>query len=379
MFKKLIYLISISACLCTACLHKNSSSMKKDELTMVVGTYTQGTSKGIYTFRFNQETGVHSLLSETEIINPSYLSISKDNKFIYAVSECGDGREAISAFAFNRAKGTLTLVNSQPSMGADPCYVTINEKNAVIANYSGGNISVFPIQEDGSLLPASDAISFSGKGPNKSRQEQSHLHFVEFTPDGKHLLANDLGADKIYKFKINTNASVTNNEKLLTKGTPAAFDIKAGSGPRHLTFSPCGQYVYLLNELSGEIVAFNYNEGELEEFQTILADSTGAQGSADIHTSPDGKFLYASNRLQEDGLAIFSIDPFDGKLTQTGYQLTGSHPRNFNITPNGKYLLVACRDSNAIEIYERNPANGLLSKINEDIKISQPVCIRFAN
>ena len=156
------------------------------------------------------------------------------------------------------------------------------------------------------------------------------------------------------------------------------FFNSCGNGPRHFDFHPNGLYFYLLGELSGEVLVYDYNNGELEQKQTILADSVGAQGSADIHVSPNGKFLYASNRLQEDGIAIFSIDKDDGTLTKVGYQLTAKHPRNFAITPNGKFLLVAARDDNVVEVYSIDNKTGLLTNTNQDIAIDMPVCIKFA-
>ena len=149
-------------------------------------------------------------------------------------------------------------------------------------------------------------------------------------------------------------------------------------GSKALIFSKNGKYAYLINELSGKVIAFAYADGRLNEIQTITADTIQARGSADIHLSPDGKYLYVSNRLKEDGIAIFEVNPEKGTLAKVGYQLTGSHPRNFNITPNGKYLLVACRDSNAIQIFERDIVSGLLKKTGEEIKMDKPVCIQFA-
>ena len=224
----------------------------------------------------------------------------------------------------------MQLLNSQQTGGEDPCYIIASGNNVITANYSGGSISVFPIAKDGSLLPASDIIQFKGTGVDKERQEKPHLHCVRITP-----------------------------------------------GPRHLTFSPNGHYAYLINELSGTVIAFEYKDGDLKEIQTIAADTVNAQGSADIHISPDGKFLYASNRLKADGIAIFSIHPDNGMLSKAGYQLTGIHPRNFIITPNGKYLLVACRDSNVIQVYERDTDTGLLTDVQQDIKVDKPVCIKF--
>ena len=206
-----------------------------------------------------------------------------------------------------------------------------------------------------------------------------HLHCVRITPDGKYLLADDLGTDQIHKFNINPNANADNKEKFLTKGTPEAFKVAPGSGPRHLIFNSDGKFAYLINEIGGTVIAFRYADGMLDEIQTVAADTVNAQGSGDIHLSPDGKYLYASNRLKADGVAIFKVDETNGTLTKVGYQLTGIHPRNFIITPNGKYLLVACRDTNVIQIFERDQATGLLTDIHGDIKVDKPVCLKFVD
>ena len=206
-----------------------------------------------------------------------------------------------------------------------------------------------------------------------------HLPCVSITPDGKYLLADDLGTDQIHKFNINPNANADNKEKFLTKGTPEAFKVAPGSGPRHLIFNSDGKFAYLINEIGGTVIAFRYADGMLDEIQTVAADTVNAQGSGDIHLSPDGKYLYASNRLKADGVAIFKVDETNGTLTKVGYQLTGIHPRNFIITPNGKYLLVACRDTNVIQIFERDQATGLLTDIKKDIKVDKPVCLKFVD
>lgn len=369
--------ISIGSCTSKKKTSMETTGTTKNELTMLVGTYTSRTSKGIYSFRFNEKDGTTLPLSEVEIDNPSYLVPSADGKFVYAVSEFSDERAAANALAFDKEKGTFRVLNTQKTNGEDPCYIITNGKNVVTANYSGGSISVFPIAKDGSLLPASEVLKFEGSGIDKERQEKSHLHCVRITPDGKYMFADNLGTDQIHKFIINPNADAENKESFLKEGSPAAFKVEAGSGPRHLTFAPNGNYAYLINELSGTVIAFEYKDGNLEEIQTIAADTVGAKGSGDIHISPDGKFLYASNRLKADGIAIFRIDSENGKLTKTGYQLTGIHPRNFIITPNGKYLLVACRDSNVIQVYERDADTGLLSDIHKDIKVDKPVCVKF--
>lgn len=355
---------------------KMTESINKDSLYLLVGTYTKGTSTGIYVYGFNMETGESNYINEIKNVeDPSYLVISPDEKYVYAVNESDSATDAASAFSFNKEDGSLTQLNKQPTNGKAPCYINIDKNSnfVVTANYNGGNITVFPLAKDGSLQPSSQLIQFSGLGRDKIRQTAPHLHCVQFSPDGKYLFANDLGTDNIYKFTLNEN----DPSAFLTPGSPASFKVKDGCGPRHLVFHPNGKYAYLITELSGEVLAFNYRDGNLENFQYIEADTIHAAGSGDIHISPDGRFLYASNRLKADGIAIFSINDKNGILTKTGYQFTGIHPRNFIITPNGKYLLVANRDSNNIQVFERNTENGLLSDTGKEIKLNMPVCLKF--
>lgn len=372
-------ILLLTGCTSKKATEQSAARITKSDLTMLVGTYTSGNSKGIYTYRFNEETGKSTLLDSVEVANPSYLTLSEDNKFVYSVNEASKDQAAVSAFAFDKDKGSLRLLNTEKTLGADPCYLITDGNNVITANYSGGSITVFPIAKDGFLLPAADIIKFKGSGPVKDRQEQAHLHCVRITPDGKYLLADDLGTDQIYKFNINQNTHTDNKAAFLSKGTPEAFKVAPGSGPRHLVFSNDGKFAYLINEIGGTVIAFQYADGMLNEIQTIAADTVGAQGSGDIHISPDDKFLYASNRLKADGIAIFKIHPTDGTLTKAGYQPTGIHPRNFIITPNGKYLLVACRDDNVIQTYERDTTTGMLTDTEKDIIVDKPVCLKFAN
>ncbi|MPM98325.1 6-phosphogluconolactonase [bioreactor metagenome] len=191
------------------------------------------------------------------------------------------------------------------------------------------------------------------------------------------MFATDLGTDKIYRY--NAIGSVFEGQPALSQASLKEFSAPAGTGPRHFDFHPSGKYFYLLGELSGDVIVYDYDEGDLKEKQVIATDSVeGSRGSADIHISPDGKFLYASNRLKADGIAIFSINPDDGTLTKAGYQPTGRHPRNFVITPNGKWLLVASRDDNKIQVFIIDNETGLLTETGQDIHVSQPVCLKFA-
>lgn len=389
MYKHLFLLIFIGISL-FSCTNKNAkyinSHMNESEnvapiadslaIYLLVGTYTTGESEGIYVYKFDTISGNSEYVSMVEVVNPSYLALSKDEKFVYAVTETGDNTAVANAFSFDKKEGKLTFLNSQFTGGADPCYIVVDDvgKHAVTANYSGGSITPFGINADGTLSEALSVINFTGRGTTE-RQQSPHLHSVIFTPDRKYLFANDLGTDCIHKFNVNENEP----GNFLQLGTPASFKVADGSGPRHMEFHPNGKFAYLINELSGAVIVFNYAGGNLKEIQSIQADTLGAKGSADIHVSPDGKYVYASNRLKGDGIAVFAVNQADGKLTKVGYQETGAHPRNFAITPNGKYLLVASRDTDMIQVFEIDKKTGLLTDMHKDIQLSMPVCLKFAS
>ena len=350
-----------------------------DQMYMLLGTYTSSEgSRGIYVYKLDTNTGETDSVSMVEVANPSYLTLSPDEQFVYSVGENGEDDSYAHAFSFDKERGQLKLIDSQLTYGSSPAYITIDEQgnNVITANYGGGSISQFNVISDGTLSPLSNLYQFEGKGEDPQRQQQPHLHSVRYSPDGMYLFATDLGTDKIYRYK--TITSVFEGQPALLKNDSVVFTTPAGTGPRHFDFHPNGLYFYLLGELSGQVIVYDYNGADLVQKQTVLADSVGAKGSADIHVSPNGKFLYASNRVQEDGIAIFAINTADGTLTKVGYQLTAKHPRNFAITPNGKFLLVAARDGNVVEVYSIDKKTGLLTNTNQDIAIDKPVCIKFA-
>jgi 6-phosphogluconolactonase len=347
---------------------------------MFVGTYTNKGSKGIYVYRFDASTGKATWLSNTDsVVNPSYLAIAPDSKHIYAVTETATNNTgSISAFSFDRATGKLSFINKQQSGGANPCYVTVNKTNkwAIVANYTGGNLATFPLNADGSLRPLSELIQHTGKGANKDRQEKAHVHSTVLSPDQNYLFTPDLGEDKVFIYKFNPTAA-----KPLQAANPPFEATEPGTGPRHFTFHPNNKYAYLVEEMGGTVVAYKYNKGRLTKMQSIIthpADFKGAIGSADIHISPDGKFLYASNRGDENTITIFSIDKNSGKLTLKGYQSTlGQTPRNFTIDPTGKFLLVANQSTDNIVIYKRDEQTGMLQPTGDQIKVSTPVCLQM--
>ncbi len=352
------------------------------DLFLLVGTYTsEKGSKGIYLYRFNALTGRSDSVSMAEVVNPSYLTLSPDEKFVYSVGENDEGNSAAHSFSFDKQQGTLTPVNSSPTLGGSPCYITTDSKgqNVYTANYSGGSISSFRADEKGRLSPATMVMQFKGNGPDNKRQSSPHLHSVMYSPDGQFLFAADLGTDKLYRLRVNDTPF--EGQPPLQQSSLKEFILPPGTGPRHFDFHPHGgKYLYVLGELSGEVIIFDYDHdaGGLTQKQVIASDTTGARGSADIHVSPDGRFLYASNRLQADGIAIFSVDPEEGTLTRLGYQLTVKHPRNFAITPNGRFLLVAGRDDNRIQVFSIDTETGMLTDTNQPISLSKPVCLKFA-
>lgn len=339
-----------------------------DMLTMLIGTYTDGGSYGIYAFHFNQVTGDGELKDSLAMKNPSYLTLSADGQTVFAVSETNDEQASLNHIELNPQNGSMKLLSSVPTRGADPCYVATDGRLAITANYSGGSLSVFGIGKDGKSLVYDSLFAGATGGPDLSRQDTPHVHCAIFTPDSQYVLATDFSADRILSFRL-TEGRVTDNG--------VAATVTPDSGPRHLVFSNNGRFAYLMSELSRKVTVFNYKDGHLEPLQEIISDSVGARGGADIHLSPDGRYLYTSNRLKAEGIAIFSVDAQTGLLTRIGYQPTAAHPRQFNITPNGLYLLCCCRDSDKIQVFRRDMQTGLLTDTHKDIFVSRAVCVQF--
>ncbi len=347
---------------------------------LLIGTYTEpGKSNGIYVYTFNTQTGEFGYKAEAAgIKNPSFLTISKDRKHVYSVSEVGDGQGSISAFSFDPLSGKLAFLNSVDSGGNGPCYVSVDDNNKYVfaGNYGGGSVAAIPLNADGSLGPNMQSIQHEGSSLNKGNQEKPHVHAAVLSKDNRYLFVPDLGTDKVNVYKVNGTDS-----EPLTAAEPAFVRVKAGSGPRHFTFHPNGKFAYLVQEMMGMITAFAYKNGKLNAKQSVTmppSDFSGRVDAADIHISPDGKFLYASLRGDINELYIYSIGK-SGKLTFTGRQSTlGSTPRNFAIDPTGNYLLVGNQNSDEIVIFKRDKFTGSLSPMAKKISIGSPVCLKFA-
>ena len=351
---------------------------QENKLNLIVGTYTRACeSKGIYVYEFDSNTGDFSLKSNTEnVLNPSYLTVSNDNKFVYSVNQNQNGSNSsgVSSFKYNSETGKLDFINKQIASADGPCHIISDDKNVITANYFSGSISVFGKNSDGSIAGVKQIVQHLGKGINEKRQEKAHAHMTCFSPDRKYVLVSDLGTDKIYSYQYNPNSA---SEVLVFKDTVAA---KPGSGPRHFSFSKDGKYVYLLQELDGTLTTFRYANGILkkESETSILAkDFVGEIGSADIHISPDGKFLYATNRGTANDISTFKILK-KGKLEFVSRTSTlGNGPRNFTIDPTGNFLLVGNQNSNDIAIFKRDATTGSLTATGKKIELCSPVCLVF--
>ena len=346
---------------------------------LITGTYTGGKSEGIYVFEFNSNNGSYREVSHVKTSNPSFLAVSPDEKFVYAVNENGnnDNGGEVSAFSFDKKTGRLAAINKQLSGGDAPCYIQTDKTGrwVVAGNYSSGTLSVLPVSASGELGNATTTIQHKGSGVNKERQEKPHVHCTIFSQDDKWLFVPDLGIDKVMIYAFDSKTG-----KL--KPAPQPYvKIKDGGGPRHLTFHPNNQYAYLMEEMGGAVDVFQYSNGKLKPIQHIASvqtNDTGFIGSADIHVSADGKFLYASNRGGFNTIAIYKIDQQNGTLTFIGHQSSlGEIPRNFTIDPSGNYLLAANQESDNIVIFKRNAATGLLTDTGTRIEVGKSVCLKW--
>jgi 6-phosphogluconolactonase len=359
--------------------------VNRDSYFMYVGTYTQegSTSKGIYVYRYDSGSAkVTSLGLAAQTINPSFLAVHPNRRFLYAVNELGDykGQKSggVSAFAIDNATGKLTLLNEVASGGADPCYISVDKtgKFVLVANYTGGNVSVFPILKDGSLGEASAFVQHTGHGTNPKRQEAPHAHSIDLSPDNRFAIVDDLGLDEtlVYKFDSSKGAVTLND--------PPFAKADAGAGPRHFALAPNGKFAYVIHEMGSTVSVFDYDAaaGVLHQVQTISTipkDFTRLNEDAEIEVHPSGKFLYASNR-GHDSIAVFAIDPNKGTLSLIEYVPTkGQSPRHFQIDPTGSLLFAENEKSDNIVIFRIDARTGRLAPTGKVLDISQPVCVKF--
>lgn len=344
---------------------------------LYVGTYTSGGAEGIYAYRMDGSTGNLTHVGTTRgVEEPSYLAFDREGTYLYAVNELaeymGQAGGAVSAFAIDKDSYALRFINQQPSRGGAPCYISLDSLGgfALVANYAGGNVTVLPIQPDGSLAAPSDTVQHGG------RTQDAHAHCILPDPDGTFLLAADLGIDQVLLYTLDKA-----NGTLRPNATPSVM-LESGAGPRHIAFHPNGRFVYVINELNSTVTTFRYDgkRGELTALQTVPTLPQGFHGEnscADLHVSPSGRHLYGSNR-GHDSIVMFEIDAVSGHLTYGFHEPTqGKTPRNFIIDPTGTFLLVANKDSNNIVTFRLEPSSGRLEPTGQVLEVPSPVCLKF--
>ncbi|RNI31479.1 lactonase family protein [Rufibacter latericius] len=362
-----------------ACTSVKQKATQKD-MMVYIGTYAKPDAESIFAYNLNEETGA---LTRSFAVkageNPSFLTLDADRKHLYAVNETtefeGQKSGAVSAFAIDQKTGNLTFLNRQPSLGGAPCYISLDHKNkvALVANYVGGNISTFLLQEDGRLGSSSDMEQHQGKGP-RPQQDAAHAHCILPDPENNFALAVDLGIDQIISYRLNKSDGKLERQSV--------FTAKSGAGPRHLTFHPKNKrFAYVINELNSTLTTFTYNPDngtltEVETVPTLPVGYTGENACADIHVSADGKFLYGSNR-GHNSIVVFSINQDTNKLTLVQHMATQVNwPRNFTFSPSGRTMLVANQKSNSITTYKVDAQTGKLTYTGNSAAVPSPVYVQ---
>jgi 6-phosphogluconolactonase len=345
-----------------------------------VGTYTeppQGKAEGLYVYRFDPMSGaLLHVQTVAGIANPSFLAMRRDGRYLYTVNELDEGQ--VTACARDPASGELTALNSQLSQGAAPCFIALDpsERYALVANYNGETVAALPIAADGRLGPATSVVRHTGSSIDPDRQREPHPHMIAPTPDGHYLLAPDLGTDQVVVYRLDAGGELRESRDGLR-----SVSTTPGSGPRHFAFSPNDRAVYLINELDSTIAVYAYDGESLNLRQTVSTLPAGFAGEstcAEIAVSPDGRFVYGSNR-GHDSIAIFAVDAGSGTLSPVGFQSTlGQTPRMFALDPSGSWLLAANQDSGTIATFHRDAATGLLTVAGDLTTVPTPVAILFA-
>jgi len=348
-----------------------SFQLSAKQYNFLIGTFTTNTpAKGVYSLIFNSKDLSSDLQLLAETADPSFLCISKNKKWVYAVSERG-AKSSVAAYKFIKNNQLVLLNKVDAGSVTDPCHIAMTDKHVVTANYSGGSIFVYSRNADGSLSEAVQKIQHEGKSIHPTRQTKPHTHQVVFSPDNNFLLTNDLGMDKVLVYKY---------DKTKFDNPFTAYDtleVKPGSGPRHLTFDKSGKTIYLLQELDGTVSTIQFDNGRLTIMDTtsVVRKNNIQTGAADIHLSPDGKFLYATNRGNVNDITCFATSP-SGRLTFVQQVSTeGEGPRNFAISNDGKYVFVGNQRTNNISIFSRNKKTGELTFTGKKVQVGAPVCI----
>ncbi|MCF6268895.1 MAG: lactonase family protein [Melioribacteraceae bacterium] len=346
---------------------------EKDVYTFFVGTYTDSGSKGIYKYLLKSDGSLKQIGLAAKSENPSFLTMSADKKFLIAINEINnDGVGTVESFSIKN--DSLKFISRSSSGGAHPCFVTINEDGYILtANYTGGNIGLLKLNNNGSLSGLLDLQQHTGSGGTE-RQKAPHAHSVWFEPNSTNIISIDLGTNELLFSQLNTQSGK------LVPLDQYKLKMEYGAGPRHLVFHPNNKWIYVVNELNSTVTLLRKSdEGKYESsisVSTLPAGYTKPNTCADIHISSDGMFLYASNR-GENSIAIFKVNTLNGSLNLIAHESTrGDGPRNFSLSPDEKHLLVANQHTKNIVSFKRNSITGLLNYIDE-VEAPTPVCILF--
>lgn len=348
-----------------------------------IGTYTPNGSKGIYIYELDMDSGHLELAgTSSEIANPSYITVSCDRKFLYATSETesfgGISGGSVAAYMLEKHTGRLMFLNSVSTKGSMPCHLSTDAENRYLfaANYGEGSLTVFNLHNDGSIGSVASYIRHHGSGPVADRQEKPHVHFTGLMPDGRHLCAVDLGTDSVVIYGLDSSQpGGLLHEKL-------SVPVRPGSGPRHLEFSRDSKFAWLINELSSDIVAYSCDTAlpafrEIQTISTLPEDFKDTNYCAAIHISPNGNYLYASNR-GHDSIVKFEADKSTGMLGRPHFTYSGgAWPRDFAIDPSGKYLYAANQVSGNVSAFAVDPVSGNLEPLGWSLQIPDPVCIKI--
>ncbi len=353
-----------------------------DSILFGTGEILESKGKGIHVLELDVGGKFHLLETITNVRNPSYLCLAPNKKFLYAVNELKseDGQDGgfASAYAIENETGhpTLRFLNMQSTRGADPCHIAVNNAatHAYVSNFMSGSVCVFPILTDGSLGDPSEYIQYSGSSIDPRRQRSPHAHSLVFDKTQQRAFVPDLGTDKLMIYETDFDKGT-----LLPAQCPF-LQVNPGDGPRFLEFHPNGKWAYLINELSSGITLLEYDDkrGTLVRKQivsTLPEQFSGDNICADLHVTPGGDLLYASNR-GHDSLVCFRINRTDGTLNRLSIIPSGGKtPRNFCVSASGACLVVANQDTDNLLSYRMNRSTGNLEKIDE-IAIDTPVCVR---
>ena len=361
-----------------------ANHVQAQQFRTYVGTYTTGesSSEGIYSCVFDAATGqLGQPQLAIESINPSFVTIHPSGRYLFAVNEVhegsGRGQGYVSAFRIN-ADGQLSSINRQPSHGGTPCHCSIDATGRflLIANYTGGNVAVYPIADDGSLGEASSVAEHQGSSIDPQRQREPHAHSIQLSNDNRFAYAADLGIDQILIYRFDDRTGT------LRPASPAFAAVTPGGGPRHFSLHPSGRFAYTNLELTAVVTAFSRDADTgaltpLQSLSTLPADFDGRKSTAECLVHPSGRFLYVSNR-GHDSIASYAIDQETGELAPLAITPTlGQEPRNFTIDPSGRWLLAANQNSDSVVVFALDPDSGALTPSDQSIAVGRPVCIRL--